>query len=142
MVKSILTIGILLLMNFLAKTPTGKVLFKVSGVDTKLGGNLSSGIFEEDNFPEVGKQFQGKDVAVKASKMEIILENVPVGTYGAVVFQDANKNKELDANFIGFPTEPIGFANGAEINFGPPSFEDASIKVLAGRTTIVNIVLE
>lgn len=142
MVRSNLILAVLLLMSFTSSKPTGTVLFKVTGVDTQLGGNLSAGIFTKENFPKVGKQFLGKDVRVTKTQMEIKLIDVPIGKYGAVVFQDENMNKKLETNFIGYPTEPIGFANGAEINFGPPSFEDASIKVEAGKTTIVNIELE
>jgi len=48
----------------------------------------------------------------------------------------------LETNFVGFPKEPIGFANGAKIRFGAPSFEDASISVTEGESIIVKIKLK
>jgi len=120
---------------------TGTVVFEIRNIDPKLGGNISAGIFQKEFFPQVGKQFQGKDLKVSGRSMTITIKEVPPGTYGAVAFQDANENQELDANFLGFPTEPIGFANGAQINFGPPSFEDASIRVEEGKVSRIVIKL-
>ena len=142
MVKSLKIIALLLIFSFSAEAQTGTVLFKVKGIKSAKGGNLSSGIFIEENFPEVGKQFMGKDVKVEGDEMEILLENVPVGTYGAVVFQDTDSDQELDSNFMGFPKEPIGFANNAKIRFGPPKFKDAAISVKAGEIVIVEINLK
>lgn len=141
MVKFVVSIVTLFLISLSVQAQTGSVLFKVSGIQTDKGGSISTGIFTKENFPEVGKQFRGKDVTVNQSNMEVLLENVPVGTYGAVVFQDHNNNKKLETNFVGFPKEPIGFANDARIKFGPPDFEDAAITVTEGQTVIVNIQL-
>ncbi|MBV6654412.1 MAG: DUF2141 domain-containing protein [Mameliella sp.] len=130
------------LLSISMNAQTGNITFKASGVQTNLGGELSAGIFKEPNFPTVGEQFRGKDAKVTSSTMEITLKDVPVGTYGADVFHDANTNNELETNFVGFPMESIGFANDAKIRFGPPSFEDASITVVAGKTIIVPIKLK
>lgn len=141
MVKLHVSFVILFLLSLSIQAQSGSVLFKVSGIQSEKGGSISTGIFTKDTFPEVGKQFRGKDVKVNHSNMEVLLENVPVGTYGAVVFQDQNSNKKLETNLVGLPKEPIGFANDAKIKFGPPSFEDAAIVVSAGQTVIVNIQL-
>lgn len=141
MVKFVVSIVTLFLISLSVQAQTGSVLFKVSGIQTDKGGSLSTGIFTKENFSEVGKQFRGKDVTVNQSNMEVLLENVPVGTYGAVVIQDHNNNKKLETNFDGFPKEPIGFANDARISFGPPDFKDAAISVTQGKVVIVNIQL-
>jgi len=142
MVKSIISIVAFWLLTCSLKAQTGDVLFKINGINTEQGGSISLGIFLKENFPQIGKQFRGKDVPVTNNRMEIRLEDVPVGTYGAVAFQDQNDDKELETNFVGLPKEPIGFANGAKIRFGPPKFEDASITVSPGETVIVNIQLK
>lgn len=141
MVKLSMVIVTLQLISLSVQAQTGSVFFKVSGIQTEKGGSISTGIFIRDNFLEVGKQFRGKDVAVTQSEMEVLLEMVPVGTYGAVVFQDQNNNKKLETNFVGFPKEPIGFGNDARIKFGPPDFDDSAITVTEGQTVIVNIQL-
>ncbi|MEM6380266.1 MAG: DUF2141 domain-containing protein [Bacteroidota bacterium] len=136
-------IGVLLLfLSCSIYAQTGTVIFKVSGIQADKGGELSAGIFEKANFPKVGQQLKGTEKAVSSNYSEVTLTDVPVGTYGAVVFQDINKNKDLETNVLGYPKEPIGFANGAKIRFGPPAFEDSTIQVLANKTTEVIIKLK
>lgn len=120
---------------------TGTVLFQVEGIDIKKGGELSAGVFKEANFPKVGKQERGIEIRVTATRMEFRLAEVPTGTYGAAVFQDVDKNKDLKTNFIGLPQEPIGFSNDALIRLGPPSFADAQFRVEANQETIIKIIL-
>jgi Short-chain dehydrogenases of various substrate specificities len=115
----------MVLTSCLCFSQNGVVILQVEGIDLKKGGELSAGIFKEENFPKVGKQLLGTEVAVTGSKMEIRISNVPAGWYGVAVFQDIDKNKNLKTNFIGLPQEPIGFSNDARIKFGPPDFEDA-----------------
>jgi uncharacterized protein (DUF2141 family) len=134
----VLSLGIIFSIN----AQTGTVIFKVSGIKAEKGGEISAGIFEKANFPKVGQQLKGTEKAVNSDYLEITLEEIPVGVYGAVAFQDINKDKDLETNFIGFPKEPIGFANGAAIRFGPPAFEDASIQVKENEVTIVKIKLK
>src|SRR5579872_1146857 len=105
----------------------GKIIIRVEGVDLNKGGELSVGFFDRENFPKVGKQIFGATKEVSNTIMEIVFEKVPIGKYGIAVFQDFDRNKQLKTNFIGLPTEPIGFSNDAKIRFGPPSFEDAMI---------------
>lgn len=54
---------------------------------------------------------------------------LPQGTYGIAVFQDLNENEKLDKNFIGIPNEPYCFSNGAAGHFGPPSWDEARVKI-------------
>ncbi len=43
--------------------------------------------------------------------------------YSVSVFYDEDQDGELNTNFIGIPTELIGFSNNARGRFGPPSFD-------------------
>lgn len=129
---------------FLATTvfgQTGTVVFQISNIQSEKGGEISAGIFTEENFPKVGKQLKSMEQRVVSESMVIEIKNVPIGIYGAVAFQDIDLNKDLNTNFVGFPKEPIGFANDAKIRLGPPSFEAASIHVKAGEITTVPIKL-
>ena len=141
MVKLSVSILTLLFFSLSVQAQTGSVLFKVNGIQTDKGGSISTGIFTKDNFPEVGKAFMEKDVTVTGNEMEVLLKNVPIGTYGAVVFQDRNNNKKLETNFVGFPKEPIGFANDSRIKLGPTGFDTAAITVTEGQRVVVNIKL-
>jgi uncharacterized protein (DUF2141 family) len=94
---------------------TGKVVLAVIGIEQQRGGELSAGIFKGKYFPQVRKQFIGKEVEVDSQLMIIVFDNVPAGEYGVAVFQDIDRNKDLKTNFIDFPQEPIGFSNDARI---------------------------
>jgi uncharacterized protein (DUF2141 family) len=121
---------------------TGTVVLNVTQVQADKGGEISAGIFKKENFPKVGKQMIGTERPVTGSSMQIVFEKVPVGEYGLVAFQDIDKNKHLKTNFVGFPKEPIGFSNDAKIKLGPPDFEDAKVKVEAGKTLTLTINLK
>jgi uncharacterized protein (DUF2141 family) len=120
---------------------TGKLIVVVKGVQPQKGGELSTGIFINENFPKVGKQLLGNETAVTSSEMKIVFDNVPPGTYGVVSFHDIDKNKQLKSNLVGYPTEPIGFSRDARIKFGPPDFDDARITIEKDQTLTVIIIL-
>jgi uncharacterized protein (DUF2141 family) len=65
--------------------------------------------------------------ANKARQSGVVFTNLAPGRYAVVVLHDENGNGHLDKNFLGFPTEPYGFSNGAEGFLGPPSFSDAAM---------------
>jgi hypothetical protein len=79
MVKFVISIVTLFLISLYVQDQTGSVLFKVRGIQTDKGGSISTGIFTKKNFPEVGKQFRGKDVTVNQSNMEVLLEQALYG---------------------------------------------------------------
>lgn len=62
--------------------------------------------------------------------LSVISIDIPFGAYAISIYQDMNKNGELDRNLIGIPREPIGFGNNYK-PFGSPKFESASIKFSA-----------
>lgn len=120
---------------------TGKVILNVQGIQVSKGGEISAGIFKNENFPKVGKQFIGKEIAVSTEQMQIVFDNVPIGIYAMVAFQDIDKNKKLKSNFVGFPTEPIGFSRDARIKLGPPDFNDTKVEIQQGKTLTISIIL-
>ncbi len=121
---------------------TGTVVINVQQIQSDKGGEISAGIFKKENFPKVGKQMIGTERPVTGSSMQIVFEKVLAGEYGLVAFQDIDKNKDLKTNFVGFPKEPIGFSNDAKIKLGPPDFDDAKVKVEAGKTLTLTITLK
>ncbi len=128
--------------SIFANAQTGTVHLVVKGIQTSKGGEISVGIFQQENFPKVGKQLLGKEVLVTANEIKIVFENVPIGVYGIVVFQDIDKDKMLKSNFVGFPTEPIGFSRDAKIKFGPPDFDDAKVIVENNKILSLTILLK
>jgi uncharacterized protein (DUF2141 family) len=127
--KSWLALLVFLSVCNLSCGQTGRITITVKGIHAERGGLLTTGIFEKGNFPKMGKHLFGISKEVQGSTMQIIFEDVPEGQYAVAVFQDEDRNKKLNTNFIGYPLEPMGFSNNAKIKFGPPSFDEAKVSV-------------
>ena len=56
------------------------------------------------------------------------IPDVPPGEYALLVYYDENDNGRLDRNFIGIPSEPMGFSN-AYRPAGPPSYPRAAFRL-------------
>ncbi|WP_163130373.1 DUF2141 domain-containing protein [Agarivorans sp. Alg241-V36] len=57
------------------------------------------------------------------------------------VYHDINANGVLDTNWFGIPKEPTGMSNNPKGSFGPPSYQDAKIK-LSGQEQVFRIKIE
>ena len=52
----------------------------------------------------------------------VTIANVPPGRYAAQSYHDRNANGKADRNFLGFPTEDVGFSNNAMTHLAAPRF--------------------
>ena len=77
------------------------------------------------------------EVATKGSQ-QVSICDVEAGAYAVSIFQDENRNGELDSNFIGIPKEPYGFSNNLK-KMRPPSFEEALFEYDAGEVVVINL---
>ncbi len=91
--------------------------------------NTSSGFLKFDAV------YRSDSAAAKKTSTNLVIANLPNGTYALAVFHDKNGNNILDTNWLGIPKEPIGFSNAKMKTFGPPSYEDCAFK-LEGDTQI------
>lgn len=65
-------------------------------------------------------------IKIKKDQARCDFEDIPPGTYAMAVIHDENMNGELDANWLGIPTEGYGFSNDARGLVGAPPFSAAS----------------
>jgi len=101
----------------------------ISGI-SKIKGSLFIAIFRAtDDFPVFGKQFKGIVKEVEGKSQNYTFDNLPEGEYALAIYQDENRNKILDKNLLGIPTEIYGFSNNARRNFSAPSFQEAKFKL-------------
>src|SRR5215204_1391891 len=138
-------IRILIFLNFCIFTQTnaqtGKVILQIENIQTKKGGDISAAVFNKSNFLKTGKHLLSNTQEVTLSKIVFEFNNLQIGEYAFVAYQDIDRNKTMKTNFIGYPKEPWGISNNPRILFGPPSFEESKIKVVANQTTTVHIRL-
>jgi len=108
---------------------THKLSIHISGI-SKIKGSLFIAIFRTtDDFPVFGKQYKGIVKEVEGKSQNYTFDNLPEGEYALAIYQDANRNKILDKNLLGIPTEIYGFSNNARRNFSAPSFQEAKFKL-------------
>ena len=78
----------------------------------------------------------GANAPAHAGSTTVTIPNVPPGRYGVVASHDKNKNGKTDQNFIGMPTEDVGFSNDALKGMSKPKFAVAAFDQPAGSKTI------
>ena len=122
----------LLLLTFIllfSGVKTHKLSIHISGI-SKIKGSLFIAIFRAtDYFPVFGKQFKGIVKEVEGKSQNYTFDDLPEGEYALAIYQDENKNKILDKNLLGIPTEIYGFSNNARRTFSAPSFQEAKFKL-------------
>ncbi len=134
-----------LLFFFISVTSAGSLDLSIKGIEG--AGNITAIIYDSEKA-------YNKDVKKRSSESYGTLIGVfPVskdqkelsisyktldGRYVVFVFNDVNKNNDLDSNFFGIPKEPIGFTNDAW-GFMGPSYEEASIEIKGLTRAIINL---
>ena len=85
-----------------------------------------------DGYPEGTCRFIARAPA-RPGTMELRIAGLPEGRFGLSAYHDADGDGRLGKDWLGRPTEAVGFGNDAPIGrFGPPGFEAASIAIPAG----------
>ena len=75
-------------------------------------------------------------VQLADGRAEVTFADLSADEYAVSAFLDKNGTGKLDRSFIGKPSEPYGFSNGARGKLGPPKFRDASVQVSGSNRTI------
>ena len=103
-------------------------------------GSINVSIFNsEKTF--LNTPFLSKSKDANTGEMVFEFEGVPNGEYTISIYQDMNKNGELDKNLMGMPIEPYGVSKEGRSMFGPPNYNDAKF-TLAKENTRLSIRLD
>jgi uncharacterized protein (DUF2141 family) len=71
-----------------------------------------------------------KEILSVSNYTEAFVEfKVARGEYAIAVFQDTNKNGNLDRNLFSYPSEPFGFSNNYRSLIKPPHWTDVAFQV-------------
>ncbi len=99
----------------------------VSGV-RDANGRVLAEVCPQEQFLDPKCPWRASAAAAPGA-VTVHIPNVPPGIYAAQAYHDENGNKQIDRNWIGVPTEGIGFSRDAPFRFGPPSFDDAAFQL-------------
>lgn len=94
------------------------------------------------DFPSNASVVANAATPAATDAVAVVFREIPAGEYAVAAFHDTNGDGELNANFVGMPTECYGFSNDARGFMGPPSFDDAAFSVGADagtRRLVVNV---
>ncbi|MDY0058332.1 MAG: DUF2141 domain-containing protein [Myxococcota bacterium] len=119
----------------------GRLVLSVSGFASDAGQARVTVHSSARSFP--GKHdlaFRRILVPIVDRKVQLVIDDLPLGSYAVCVHHDANGNDTLDTNFLGIPAEGIGCSRNPRPRFGPPRFEDARF-VLEGPELALQIVM-
>lgn len=109
----------------------------VEGVASDVGSVLVA-VCTEATFLTADCPFSAS-VPARAGRVDIVIEDIPPGTYAIQAFHDENDNLDLDRSFIGFPKEGLGFSNDAPMKYGPPRYADAAVDIGEQASTSVTM---
>lgn len=79
-----------------------------------------------------------KSVVVTSGPL-LVVEKLPPGEYSVMLYQDENRNGQLDTGMFGVPKEPYGYSNDATGKMGPPEFKAQLFQVNRDRTMTINL---
>lgn len=118
---------------------TGCIAIRIDNIRNS-EGFLGIALFKNEiGFPEESeKAFALASIATNESPGEVVIENIPYGTYAICVLHDENGNKKMDKTWLGKPKEGFGTSNNPKIRFGPPEFDESGF--VLDRETITMVI--
>ena len=119
-------------------TKTGNIKVIITDLNNNKGEMMIALNNSKENFEHGQKPFVGVTEKIKNRQVVYTFNNVPFGEYAIKCYYDENRNKKLDKNFFGMPTEQYGFSNNARGSFGPPKYDDAKF-TLNKKNLIIKI---
>ena len=106
-----------------AAPPTGAPIEIEVGNILSAKGNIRVDVCTQKQFLD-DCQFSAT-MPARLGSVTLTVPNVPPGRYAVQAFHDRNGNGKVDRNFLGIPTESVGFSNDAPMHMSPPKFDVA-----------------
>lgn len=108
----------------------GSISLEITGFRNNKG-NARILIFSEKEkkyFPsDHNRAYGAYIISIEDERAELVLEDLPYGSYAISVHHDENEDGRVNTNLFGIPREGLGATNDAKGKFGPPSFDKAVI---------------
>ena len=104
-------------------------------------GHVLLSLFKDgEGFPaDPAKAFRREKVVISGKKVVIRFAGIPTGSYAIGILHDENGDMKMNTNWLGLPLEGYGFSNNVMGAFGPPAYNRASFKHVAGQSTLIEI---
>jgi len=122
-------VGVLTLFGLTAFTAvdrieTGKLVITVDNIN-KTKGTIWIGLYNSaDNYLIKEKSILKKIEVKQKGSSQLVVDNLPFGTYAVALFHDINANGEMDKNLLGIPSEPYAFSKKPKSKWRIPKFDE------------------
>ena len=112
---------------------------QIAGVPSDEGKVMVAVLASEAQFKDESAPAAATILPARTGTVTYTVHDLAPGEYGVRAMHDENDNGELDANFVGMPTEPWGFSNDAMGSFGPPGWKDVKFTVDGDTEITINL---
>jgi uncharacterized protein (DUF2141 family) len=105
----------------------------VENFHSDVGDALFALFRSEQGFPKDPLKAAARQLARIQNKVaEANFPGLAPGDFAISVLHDEDRDRKLKTGLFGIPSEGVGFSRNALGNFGPPSWEDAKLKLNPG----------
>ena len=85
--------------------------------------------YTEKNNPNAADAYSRDKLPIANGEAVWQVSNVPYGVYGIKLFHDEDNSGKLKKNFVGRPTEGVGFSNNPKLGNKAPTFDEVKFNV-------------
>lgn len=129
MKKTVLfTLFVSLLLSLQTKAQNS-ITVKVTNIQSEKGTIYIGFYSENQDFPNHSAKHIKKIIKPINGSVELMIDDLPNGTYAIAVLHDINGNDKLDKNFFGIPSEPYGFSKNIHHSFSASTFDECKFKL-------------
>jgi uncharacterized protein (DUF2141 family) len=102
----------------------------VEGFHSDVGDALLALYRSKEGFPEQPLKAAARALGhIAQRRTEVTFANLDAGDFAITVMHDEDRNRKLKTGLFGIPSEGVGFSRNALGTFGPPSFDDAKMRL-------------
>ena len=120
---------------FAAAVHAGELTVTITDIREAQGSLMVAVVDSDAAWNNQAKPVAAQKVAATKGEMTLKFADLPAGKYAVQVMHDENGNNQLDANFLGIPSEGYGFSNNPNV-MRRAHFDEAVFEVGADTTAI------
>ncbi|MBK1986811.1 DUF2141 domain-containing protein [Sphaerospermopsis aphanizomenoides BCCUSP55] len=128
--------------NTVHAEPATTLTVVVNGIRNKTGEICFRVYNSEKGFPmSSSSEVQSGCTKITGSSVKKVFSGLKPGTYAVAVVDDQNRDRKLNKDFFGIPTEGFGISQNpiVSVQTGTPKFSKASFKMTKNTTININM---
>lgn len=108
----------------------GRISIEITNIRSEKGIICLALYDNEDQFPDdPSRSYKFPKTLKEEDSMEVILNDIPPGTYTISILDDEDENDKMNFNLLRMPREGYGFSNNIVPRHKSPPYEECSFQV-------------